>query len=172
MPRVMEVVWCALLQMATRKEVADIWTYILEESARRKQLLVDEQIRAAIEKSKPRSKKARKAKPWVSQGSEVRHSSNTGGIHRMHSSAAPAACSWRALGGAGRRWHKQECSYDCRQSSPSGHVASATDEVQTCGMSNLPHLLRRRLRSRRRQCARAVTPCASSCHASAPSSTR
>jgi len=58
-------------QIALRREVADTWSFIVEEGARRKQLLVDEQIRAALERAKPRSKKARKVKPWVSQGSEV-----------------------------------------------------------------------------------------------------
>lgn len=54
------------------KEVAETWMFIETESLRRKQLLRDEEIRAQIEKSKPRSKKARKIKPWESLGSEVR----------------------------------------------------------------------------------------------------
>lgn len=58
-------------EIAVKKEVMDTWIYIAEEGARRKQLLIDEQLRAAMERSKPRSKKARKPKPWVSLGSEV-----------------------------------------------------------------------------------------------------
>ncbi len=59
-------------QIAVTKEAADTWSFIESESERRRQLLRDEELRAAIEKAKPRSKKARKVKPWVSQGSEVR----------------------------------------------------------------------------------------------------
>jgi hypothetical protein len=57
--------------MAVKKEACDVWQYIEEESAVRKQLLIDEELRAAIERAKPRSKKAHKVKPWISLGSEV-----------------------------------------------------------------------------------------------------
>ena len=59
-------------QMALSQGAYDTWNYIIEEGARRAQLLKDEELRAAIERSKPRSKKERKPKPWVSLGSEVR----------------------------------------------------------------------------------------------------
>jgi hypothetical protein len=57
--------------MAVKKEAVDVWQYIEAESAVRKQLVIDEELRAAIERAKPRSKKARKIKPWISLGSEV-----------------------------------------------------------------------------------------------------
>lgn len=37
-------------QLVLRKEAADVWTFIEEETARRKQLKIDEELRAAIEK--------------------------------------------------------------------------------------------------------------------------
>lgn len=45
--------------------------FIEEEGARRRQLLIDEQLRAALERAKPRSQKQRKVKPWISLGSEL-----------------------------------------------------------------------------------------------------
>lgn len=54
--------------------MADTWQNIEEEAALRKQHLIDEELRAAIERAKPRSKKTRKVNPWISLGSEVRRS--------------------------------------------------------------------------------------------------
>jgi dynein intermediate chain 3, axonemal len=73
----LHVPWCP--QLAVRKVVAERWQYVVSEGTRRAQLLVDEQLKAAIEKAKPRSKKARKVKPWVSLGSEVRVERARGG---------------------------------------------------------------------------------------------
>jgi len=58
-------------EVALRKAAADVWEGIDAEVARRKQLQRDEEIRAAIEKAKPKSKKKRVVKPWISLGSEV-----------------------------------------------------------------------------------------------------
>ncbi len=78
----------ARAQLAVKKEAADTWQFIKDETARRKQLLHDEQVRAAIEKAKPRSKKARKVKPWVSLGSEVSGAS----FCSLDANSTPPAC--------------------------------------------------------------------------------
>ncbi|GAX83067.1 hypothetical protein CEUSTIGMA_g10493.t1 [Chlamydomonas eustigma] len=58
-------------ELVLSKEVADVWNYIEEETARRQQLRIDEELRAAIERAKPRSQKKRIVKPWNSRGSEL-----------------------------------------------------------------------------------------------------
>lgn len=57
---------CWSLQMALLRSGADRWEGVIVEEERRKQLLIDEELRLAIEKSKPRSQKKRIIKPWVS----------------------------------------------------------------------------------------------------------
>ena len=53
------------LQVALQQSAAQHWEFIIAEGERRKQLLVDEEIRAQLEKAKPRSQKKRAVKPWV-----------------------------------------------------------------------------------------------------------
>ncbi len=54
-------------ELVLQKEAADVWQYIEDEKARRKQLLIDEELRVAIERAKPRSQKRHIVKPWISQ---------------------------------------------------------------------------------------------------------
>jgi len=58
-------------QIVLSAEAGKAWEFIESETARRRQLAVDERLREQIERMKPRSQKARKATPWVSRGSEV-----------------------------------------------------------------------------------------------------
>ncbi|GLC44506.1 hypothetical protein PLESTB_000065900 [Pleodorina starrii] len=58
-------------EVALTRAAAEVWRGIGEEAARRAALLELEAAHAAAERAKPRSKRARKVKPWQSMGSEV-----------------------------------------------------------------------------------------------------
>ncbi|GIL86238.1 hypothetical protein Vretimale_13768 [Volvox reticuliferus] len=58
-------------EIALMREAGDLWRSISEEAARRAKLLELEAAHAAAERAKPRSKRARKVKPWQSMGSEL-----------------------------------------------------------------------------------------------------
>ncbi len=58
-------------EIVLQHSAADALAFIESERERRKQLLIDEQLRAALEKLRPRSQKKRVVKPWISLGSEA-----------------------------------------------------------------------------------------------------
>jgi hypothetical protein len=64
-----------MLQVALLKSAVDTWEFIEVETERRQKAAEEAEAQRKAEKMLPRSKRKRSIKPWISGGSEVRHSS-------------------------------------------------------------------------------------------------